>query len=97
MDSSDNFRIDGVVESVKIETNLQQLINWREGQTLIVYKGCRPKCENRDDSFNYTHQHMHIYIYIYIIQEVGTAVAQWLRRCATNRKVAGSIPDFSST
>ena len=22
----------------------------------------------------------------------GTAVAQWLRRCATNRKVAGSIP-----
>ena len=24
---------------------------------------------------------------------VGTAVAQWLRRCATNRKVAGSVPD----
>jgi len=23
---------------------------------------------------------------------VGTAVAQWLRCCATNRKVAGSIP-----
>ena len=22
----------------------------------------------------------------------GTAVAQWLKRCATNRKVAGSIP-----
>ena len=22
----------------------------------------------------------------------GTAIAQWLRRCATNRKVAGSIP-----
>ena len=22
----------------------------------------------------------------------GTVVAQWLRRCATNRKVAGSIP-----
>jgi len=22
-----------------------------------------------------------------------TAVAQWLRRCATNREVAGSIPD----
>ena len=27
-------------------------------------------------------------IYIYM----GTAVAQWLRCCATNRKVAGSIP-----
>ena len=23
----------------------------------------------------------------------GTAVAQWLRCCATNRKVGGSIPD----
>ena len=23
---------------------------------------------------------------------LGTEVAQWLRRCATNRKVAGSIP-----
>ena len=29
-----------------------------------------------------------LYIYMW-----GTAVAQWLRRCATNRKVAGSIPD----
>jgi len=26
-------------------------------------------------------------------RQVGTAVAQWLRYCATNRKVAGSIPD----
>jgi len=24
---------------------------------------------------------------------LGTAVVQWLRCCATNRKVAGSIPD----
>jgi hypothetical protein len=24
--------------------------------------------------------------------ELGTAVAQWLRCCATNRKVAGSVP-----
>jgi len=24
---------------------------------------------------------------------VGTAVAQWLRCCATNRKVVGSTPD----
>ena len=27
------------------------------------------------------------------LMKVWTAVAQWLRRCATNRKVAGSIPD----
>jgi hypothetical protein len=25
--------------------------------------------------------------------ELGTTVAQWLRCCATSRKVAGSIPD----
>ena len=42
---------------------------------------------------------LHVYVYVlrwngsntYVI--VGTAVAQWLRCCATNRKVAGSIPD----
>jgi len=27
-----------------------------------------------------------------LISYVGTAVTQWLRCCATNRKVAGSIP-----
>jgi len=27
-----------------------------------------------------------------ILKVQGTAVAQWLRRCATNRKVAGLIP-----
>ena len=31
---------------------------------------------------------MYLYIYIYM----GTTVAQWLRCCATNWKVAGSIP-----
>ena len=31
------------------------------------------------------------YIYIYIYITPGTAVVQWLRCCATNRKVAGSI------
>ena len=33
-----------------------------------------------------------IYIYIYIYTYIY-AVAQWLSCCATNRKVAGSIPD----
>jgi hypothetical protein len=31
--------------------------------------------------------------FVYILQKGGTAVAQWLTCCATNRKVAGSIPD----
>jgi len=30
------------------------------------------------------------------VNVLGTAVAQWLRRCATSRKVAGSIPDGAS-
>ena len=31
--------------------------------------------------------------YLILMLSVGTAVAQWLMCCATNRKVAGSIPD----
>jgi hypothetical protein len=34
--------------------------------------------------------YIYIYIYIYIY---GTTVAQFLRYCATNRKVVGSIAD----
>ena len=29
----------------------------------------------------------------FITRKLGTAVAQWLRRCATNQEVASSIPD----
>jgi len=36
---------------------------------------------------------LNTYNYNIYLQFGGTAVAQWLRRCATNRKVAGSIPD----
>ena len=31
-------------------------------------------------------------IFAHVLEKVGTAVAQWLRCCATIRKVAGSIP-----
>ena len=34
-----------------------------------------------------------ILYYIILYYNKGTVVAQWLRFCATNRKVAGSIPD----
>jgi hypothetical protein len=34
-----------------------------------------------------------IYIDHYTFQSEGTAVAQWLRYCATNQMIAGSIPD----
>ena len=36
---------------------------------------------------------MYIDIYTHYSFVLETAVAQWLRCCATNRKVAGSIPD----
>ena len=32
-------------------------------------------------------------VFLEVILVKGTAVAQWLRCCTTNRKVAGSIPD----
>jgi hypothetical protein len=34
-----------------------------------------------------------LYLTFIIIIIIGTAVAQWLKYCATNQKVAGSIPD----
>jgi len=34
----------------------------------------------------------HPYIFVFLFIPVGTAVAQWLTCCATNRKVSGSIP-----
>ena len=39
-----------------------------------------------------THTHTHTWVHVCIYIR-GTAVAEWLRCCATNRKVAGSIPD----
>ena len=41
-------------------------------------------------SFKLHASHQHYYHYYCILW--GTGVAQWLRCCATNRKVAGSIP-----
>jgi hypothetical protein len=32
-------------------------------------------------------------VVVVVVVVVGYAMAQWLRNCATNRKVAGSIPD----
>ena len=63
-------------------------------------------CQPFIHTHTHTHTHTYIYIYIYIYIHIyiytyihtyayihtGTAVAQWLRCCATNRKVAGSIP-----
>jgi len=31
--------------------------------------------------------------FVWVLYMVGTAVVQWVRHCATNRKVTGLIPD----
>ena len=49
---------------------------------LVLYK-----CEFKH-SVSYQQEEKLCYIYVQ-----NTAVAQWLRCCATNRKVTGSIPD----
>ena len=38
-------------------------------------------------------QFIHVCLFLFSTCLAGTAVAQWLRFCAINRKVAGSIPD----
>jgi len=35
---------------------------------------------------------INIYIYMYVCMYVCKSVAQWLKRCPINRKVAGTIP-----
>jgi len=50
----------------------------------IAYKYFRPYCV-------YFERVSHS-LFIITESKEGTAVAQWLRCCATNRKVAGSIP-----
>jgi hypothetical protein len=48
--------------------------------------------------FNLSKKQLHAQYLCFIIcllRLLGTAVAQWLRYCTTNRKVAGSIPDYA--
>jgi hypothetical protein len=40
-----------------------------------------------------THYNVNQSLKLRYMQIMGTTVAQWLRYCATNQKVAGSIPD----
>ena len=57
------------------------------GECLIVNK-IKTDCPNRS-AVNYVLNFCELPRYISLL---GTAVAQWIRCCATNRKVAVSIP-----
>jgi hypothetical protein len=43
--------------------------------------------------FAYSYKCVGDYYFLLLLLLPGTAVAQWLRYCATNQKVAGSLPD----
>ena len=79
---------------------------WPHQSEYMVYIFClsffsRPICHNLP--FSFYHYYYFLCRIFTIIPETnhfptvhnvaGTAVAQWLRYCATNRKVAGSIPE----
>ena len=58
---------------------------------MCIGKGCNiniRKCQSKKDF----HENSYKYITDCTVSIRRTAVAQWLRCCATNRKVAGSIP-----
>ena len=57
--------------------------------TFFIGKDLRNTKHAHDHRIKLTPLYMHTYNYITV---VGTAVAQWLRCCATNRKVGVSIP-----
>jgi hypothetical protein len=70
------------------------ITNYVDGNSLLPYwyKNilllCLTPCSQTRHSIQSCTIYQHAYVVIW-----GTAVAQWLRRCATNRKVTGSIPD----
>ena len=64
-------------------------------QRLEVSDAVRPTCGSLGVKrliSNFPHEILKECVYIYIYIYMGNAVAQWLRCCAANRKVAGSIP-----
>jgi len=56
----------------------------REQKSVLIFVYCTVH--------THTHTHTHTHNKEVYIMNSGTAVAQWVRCCATNRKVAGSIP-----
>jgi len=63
---------------------IQVLFHWMDFHEVFIVWGF---VENMSRKFT-SHQ-----IKVIIMSYLGTAVAQWLRCCTTNRKVTGSIPD----
>ena len=51
-----------------------------------------PSLRKRMENYEYKIRYRSEYLFKVFPRALGTAVAQWLRCCATNRKVAGSIP-----
>ena len=69
---------------VPIRVNMCENVSEMNKEAKWTECGCRGGCENCVQYFSRNTQKKE--------KRRGTAVAQWLRCCATNRKVAGSIP-----
>ena len=66
---------------------------WKFGASCVRCLSSHTHTHAPTHTHTHTHTYMCVHIYIKLNVWLGTAVAQWLRCCATNRKVAGSIPD----
>jgi hypothetical protein len=62
------------------------VVRWVNRPSCASFETTDYQCENEEES-NVKG------VWFHLRHNPGTAVAQWLRFCATNRKVAGSIPD----
>ena len=90
------FRIDAKHESFRLTPNLR----FAEGSTeSVTFVHLRAKTRTlfllRSGVFWHKSNlspNLLNYLLTYLLHGGGTAVALWLRCCATNRKVAGSIP-----
>jgi len=56
---------------------------------VCIYHDITQKLKVSSSNFSITHS---FFVNNVFVMSYMTAVAQWLRCCATNRKVAGSIP-----
>ena len=81
-------------DNITLVTNFQFPVRRRIsqlGEDLFFFSRVTPLCTVH----HHHHYYYYYYYYVYVLVVIfswGTAVAQWLRCCVTNRKVAGSIP-----
>ena len=64
---------------------------WRDATVIFIVSYSR-SIDFKSRPTTLVPKRIFIYFFYFALGPMGTAVTQWLRCCATNRKVAGSIP-----